>query len=188
MYNCLDLNAYFNNKGITDIYDRDKGNLDPFIGLSLPASYLVNELVIKKDDDKIPLRFCLNNDVDNMELMEQKILIEEKLYSDIYIVGTCNNGNFYNDILLYSTNGITQKKRIYLSDLFEEQPSNDEVCLISFPYTHTKVGIDNHLKPKLWLHHIKLDKPFKINCIKFSDNPFMHIFSITLKEGDIVAG
>jgi hypothetical protein len=187
MYNCLNLNEYFNNKGITSIHDREKGDLDPFVGLSLPSSHLTSEFTFKIGDDNIPLSFDLNSDVDNMELTGQEIFIEEKFYSDIYIVGTCNNGNYYNDILIYCSDGTTLKKRIYLSDIFEENASNDEICLISFPYTHTKTGVEEHLKPKLWLYHIKLENHLYIKGMKFSENPFIHIFSITLKEGDNIA-
>ncbi|MGG3805766.1 hypothetical protein [Metabacillus fastidiosus] len=186
MYSCLDLNNYFNNKGITSDYDREKGNLDPFIGLSLPISYIVNKLILEKDNERIPLKFCLNCSLDNIELTGQEISFKEKIYSDIYIVGACNNGNFYNDIIVSNNNDEFEKKRFYLSDLFEENPFNEEICVRSFPYSHTREGINKYFKPKLWLYNIKLDTPFSINKIKFSENPFIHIFSITLKEGEVI--
>ncbi|MGH0435016.1 hypothetical protein ACQVOM_12240 [Bacillus basilensis] len=181
MYHCLDLSKYVNNKGITSFEDREQGELDSFIKLSIPDSFLQKHMNFSYKDDSVPFIFNIDGIYDNIEINNQSIHIEPKSYSDIFLIGTCNNGNFYHDLLIKNDES-SLIKRAYFSDLFDEEPSNKEICFKHINYMHSPQGINESFSPRLWFFHISLENSMLINQIKFDYNPFIHIFSITLKE------
>ncbi len=49
-------------------------------------------------------------------------------------------------------------------------------------YMHSHLGINKFIKPKIWFYHMSFNSNLKLDHLKFGYNPFIHIFSITMKE------
>ncbi|PFL57223.1 hypothetical protein COJ27_29940 [Bacillus cereus] len=181
MFYCVNLEEHNNNKGITSYEDKSNGELDSLTGLSIPKDFFRENMNFIYESQDIPFVFNINNNFDNFEVENQLIKIRPNLYSDIFFVGTCYGGSYYHNVDLMNDNNIYSKK-LHLSDLNSEISDNGDICFKTFDYMHSHQGINRFIKPKIWFYHMSFNSNLKLNHLKFGYNPFIHIFSITMKE------
>lgn len=182
MFTCINLDFYVNNRGITDKDRNIYGEVDPFLGLSLPIEKFKRTLIHIKDEESIPFNFSLNCQYgDNLILEDTNLAVPKCKYTDIYLIGACNNGSFFHELSVYSQKG-RYIYEFYMADFFdirtEENKKNQFMIL---PYLYHKRERVNY-SATLWFSHVKLKKPLTIEKIMFDYNPFIHIFAITMKK------
>lgn len=182
-YYMLDLKSIFNNKGFTKIGYESEGAF-ALGGSTYPAEKRPPQEFISED---IPFIITENDQgYDNFELERQEIKIKSGNYTKIYFLGASNNGDFYETVNFLSSGKIISSKKIYFTDFINDEPMFDNSLAFEFPYVHTRVGILENFKPKIWSFCLLLNEDKKIDTIKFGDNPSIHIFSITLEEKIII--
>ncbi|MFB7120719.1 hypothetical protein ACWOMK_28970 [Bacillus thuringiensis] len=175
-FHCLDIKNFLNNKGSTQNSDFKKG------ALSMNGSSLPRELLPNNDYfyfNGIPFVFYFENNGDNIEMEGQTLEFADYFVNEAHFIGVSCNGDLMDDIHFLLDDKIVQTSKIYFSDLISEAPAFNDQCALKFPFLNTITGPKKHLKPKLWYCSIKFPKTFKVNGIKFEDNPFMHLFSVT---------
>jgi hypothetical protein len=177
-FEVINLNPYFTNHGFTFENNQEIGNLS-LGGSSLPGTNISFDIPFQVDD--IPFQLGKNCDGDNVEMSGQVIAFKEMKIHRIHVLGVSNNGDFYDWIYLSNNGKQLLKEKLYLSDFVSIKPSFNDKLAISFPYLHSQGGIREQYKPNLWLYSINVSEDFGINQITLEDNPFIHIFAITIE-------
>lgn len=178
-YHCLDIHNYVNNKGITSSRDYSKGSLS-LGGSSLPIEEFPNENCYCFYG--VPFKFCIEDHADNIELEGQTINIPTVVTNEISFLGVSCNSDLMDTVHFLFDETIVQSDKLYFSDLLSEKPAFKDESALKFSYLNTRVGKQNHFKPNIWYSSIKFLDYCKINKIMFEDNPFMHIFAITMHK------
>ncbi|MGY1422612.1 hypothetical protein [Bacillus cereus] len=176
MFYSLNLERYFNSTGMTSFDESSKGNLDEFAKLSFPKKFLKENLYFKD----VPFKLNLDTVSDNISLKNQmKIEMKRREINEIYILGACNNGNFSTKMDFYDKENLVLSKHIYFTDLMEENSFRDNIKFIEVPYVHSPRG-KLSIKSSLWLEKVSLEKEILVDSLAFEENPFVHIFAVTL--------
>lgn len=182
-YLMINLEEYFCNKGFSSENHNNNGNFTG-MGSSFPVEFMPpsKEITI----NNVPFMFPQKNSVvDNMEFNNQVISFEKYKYDYIYFLGAADNGSFEEDVML--SDGVSfETITIGLSDWLATEPLFGEELAIKCDYMHTKSGHKmDELNPKIWFARVNLQSLNNsvFDKIIFSDNPGMHLFSITLKRG-----
>ncbi|MFJ1121942.1 MULTISPECIES: hypothetical protein [Bacillus cereus group] len=174
----LDFRQQFNNQGFTKTGLEAEGALS-FGGSSLPAEYCPKGLF---EMEGVPYELFVDEpNGDNIELEGQTIFFGKNMYKKIHILGASNNGDFYESIQLVNDDQFIASYRVHLTDFVSREPKFGNRLAVEFPYINNKIGELKQFIPKIWCDSITFDQPLEFNCIKFGDNPSMHIFSITLE-------
>lgn len=176
MFYQLDLKQYFNSKGITNLKDATEGSLDEFAQLSLPMHHFQDIMY----HEGIPFNLELNSTYDNLSVeRETRITFQRNYYTDLYVLGACNNGNFFNEIKFYEGDKLAFSQKIHLSDIMEDIPYKENKKFLDSPYVHSPNGY-MYIKTSLWVEHLKFKEKTVIDSLILEENPFVHIFAITL--------
>jgi hypothetical protein len=176
VYQTINLNKYFNSKGITSINNSSIGNLDEFASFSFP-NHFFDETIYYND---VPFNISLSEGNDNISFENDLIIeIPKNFYTDLYMLGISNNGNFSNKVELLCEEKPIVKLNINMTDLMEDEPFKSNIRFKEIPYIHSPKGkVD--IKTNLWVERIQFEDPVLVDCMEFTSNPFIHIFSITL--------
>lgn len=182
MFTCINLDFHVNNRGITHKDKNIYGEVDPFLGLSLPIEKFNKTLNHIKDKESIPFNFSLNCQYgDNLILEDASLLVPKCKYTDIYLIGACNNGSFFHELSVCNEK-VQDTYEFYMSDFFEiRTEENIKNQFMTLPYLYQKKEKVNY-SATLWFSHIQLKKALTIERIMFDYNPFIHIFAITMKK------
>ncbi|CUB19111.1 hypothetical protein BN2127_JRS3_01775 [Bacillus safensis] len=176
MFYQLNLKEYFNSTGITTLDEASKGSLDIFANLSFPKEYFQENMYF----NNIPFKIELDSILDNISIDDElKVSFERNNFTDVYILGACNNGNFSNNIHFYSEENLIFSKKIHITDLMEEIPYKRNEKFVTSDYVYTPNGkLDTTIS--LWVERIQFSKEFLLDSLTLEENPFIHIFAITL--------
>lgn len=182
----FNLEELFNNDGIVDYANRKSGNFDNFDGV-IGAKYPVEELQKKLDNnvfyfEKEDVYFKFKTEgVDNLICTSQEIYLKnfDVSPSNLYIVGSCDHGNYEGYLTIVYSDETIEENRIAFSDWCQD-PAYGETILMEFDYRYDNLGIKENITTRLYLNKIVLkEKPIK--SIFLPQIPTMHIFAITLK-------
>ncbi|MGE7218491.1 hypothetical protein ACQKJC_18485 [Priestia koreensis] len=183
----VDLTPFLNNSGTCDEH-KDCGESSFSVGKSyFPTEHLpkFGELTQWEDVTFIfPTR--TNEGFDNVILEEQTIPVKQNSYSTVSIFGASNNGNFFDTVRLFLDDKEVHQFKLKLSDFIAEKSWFDDVPVLNCPFVRNPINDLHHLQPKIYCHHEVLPPNITFNKIKFGENPFIHIFSITL--GNVEGG
>lgn len=155
---------------------------DLTIGLS---SYPAEEIPFNKESTFKSVPFQLVKRAtgeDNLQLVGQELNIPPFKVTKIHFIGCSVNGDIYDDLIVKYNQRVIGKERMFLSEVFSEKPAFNDKLFLDFNYSHSRQGINNNLRPKLWYNYIRLNKAEVVNKIEFEDNPFIHIFAITFEH------
>ncbi|MFP3419018.1 hypothetical protein R0K30_03690 [Bacillus sp. SIMBA_154] len=180
-YQTISLDDYVNNRGITHQNEYDKGQLT-IGGASLPAELVMNlqhHLV-----EGIPFQFIYKDQGDNIELEGQSIHLPLLEAEALHVIGCSSNGNLYENISFLREGKVVYESRLSLTDVIEQEPAFNDRAAYAFDYIHTVAGINHHLTSRLWLNSLSLSHKVVFDEIRFQDNPFMHIFAMTIQQSD----
>ncbi len=180
-YYLLDLEEYFNADGIS--YDSN-----PQDGLfSLSACYPAEELPESNsvvDIDNIPIKFPSKEDGDknNIECYNQILPVQPGLYKRLFVLGSCDNGNFEEKIeLIYDRKVEVQK--LYLSDWITEKPFTEKLAF-RCEHAHSRDGDICFYRANMWMQTVEVDCTCQLHKLNLPDNPCFHVFAITLERGE----
>ncbi|MEH6989564.1 hypothetical protein [Cytobacillus firmus] len=176
MYTTLDLTEHFNNIGVTTNENKQNGML------SLAGSSLPFEGPFKENEyysNEIPFKLKKESEFDNISLQSQKIKINSKHLKAIHFVGNSESGSYFDRIFLISNGDVIYKGSISLTDFLSEGPSFNNLLVYRF---HKVNNRPPHYNGSLWLHSIYLPNTMQVDTLEFEDNPFIHIFAITIEE------
>lgn len=180
----VNLYNYFNNIGVTSEENIDEGNLTLF-GSSLPKEGPFNEEVFYFEN--IPFYLKKKLKFDNVAMEGQEIEINSLNVNKVHIVGSSTSGSYFDNIIFKDRNGGIVTHKLKLSDFILEKPLFKENKLF---YRFSKVNNKGPiaLKGSLWKQTLSFEENIDLQNIILLDNPFMHIFAITietsLKGGD----
>lgn len=178
-YQPLTLNDYVNNRGITYQNEYENGQLT-IGGASLPAELIMN--VKNAAVEGIPFQFIYQGQGDNIELEGQSIHLPTLEAEALHVVGCSSNGNLYEEITLLREGNVVCESRLSLTDVIEREPAFNDRVAYAFDYIHTVAGINHHLTSSLWLDSLTFSQKVVFDEIRFQDNPFMHIFAMTIQQ------
>ena len=175
----IDISPAINNKGAT-YSNYEDGFLS--MGLSsLPAAEIPfsSEMVYQS----VPFRFYSNERGDNIELSGQSLLFEELKVKKIHILGGSSHGDYFENIYLLHNEKTVFKGIFNLTNFISEEsaPEFMNSPAIVFSCLHTVSGKKNNYKPIMWYSCIDVNEHVNANKLVFEDNPFMHVFSLTLE-------
>ncbi|MNW36265.1 hypothetical protein D3C74_132740 [compost metagenome] len=180
----VDLTNYYNNKGVSWASLEIWASLE-HSGLSLPGECLPNDEIVKCV--QVPFYFPKTNmvDHDHMICEGQTITLDkvDQEYSYLYFLGFSTWGD-YKEIVTLIYDDFEEKSMIGLS--FMNRLHWDEKLV----FLEEEIGITipncidgNHnplmISTGIWVNKISLSR-HKLRKIKLSDNPYMHIFAMTL--------
>lgn len=177
-YLCLNLEKYLNNKGTTSEDDMKNGNLS--IGnSSLPEkNVLLNTEFSYKN---IPFFISKKDYFDNIELEGQKLTFKPLPITAIHILGVSSNGDYFEPIHFVRNNEVVNSEIFFLTDFLSSEPAFRDEPAIQCKYLHTQSGINNYYKPTIWYDCIRFDQSIEVDGLQLEDNPFIHIFAISLE-------
>lgn len=176
MYKTLDLTVHFNNIGIATNENKQKGML------SLAGSSLPFEGPFKKNEyycNNIPFRLKKETEYDNISLQSHKVEINSKSLKAIHFVGNSESGSYFEPVFLMEKGDIVHKGLISLTDFLSEVSSFSNLLVYRFQSVNNR---PSHYKGSLGLHSLYLPNTMEVDILKFEDNPFIHIFAITIEE------
>jgi len=179
IYTPLNIEKFFNNRGFTSKNDIAKGNLT--LGNSsfpLDKFPLENPIIYKG----IPFCFYHNLYGDNIELSGQKITFPSLNSNKLHIIGNSSNGNLSDYIYILNQNNIMSKVKIKLTCLTETTPFFNNECFWKFDYLHNPLEGSNINSGVLWYVSIDIKDVINFDSFEFPDNPFIHIFAITVES------
>ncbi|MFJ7734147.1 hypothetical protein ACIQXF_20055 [Lysinibacillus sp. NPDC097231] len=182
-YVCLSLNQYFNNIGTTNSSNFLRGEL------SLGESSLPQENIPFGTPfifEGTPFLLSKNTDLsDNIQMENQQIRLKDiPRIKKLHFLGVSNNGDLYEEIHFLKNNKNVYSDFLKLSDFTSSDSFFDDKRALQFEYMYTRKGINTSYKPSMWYNYIKFPHPIPIDEIVFEDNPFIHIFAITLERGE----
>lgn len=174
----MNLTNHYNNTGVTSDQNIDEGNLTLF-GSSLPLEGPFIQDVFYFEN--IPFNMTKKLKFDNLAMEGQEIEIRSLNVSKVHIVGNSTSGSYYDDIVFKDSSKQTITRKIKLSEFTLEAPTFSENKLF---YRFSKVNNNRHidLKGSLWKQTICFDKSIDLEAIILEDNPFIHIFGITIQQ------
>ncbi|PEI85156.1 hypothetical protein CN679_25005 [Bacillus pseudomycoides] len=177
-YKIVNLDNYYNNCGFTKKEEINRGNLT-FNGTSFP---LEDDFENFPNYKEVPLKFSKYNGNDNIELEGQTIHLDgEYTVKKIYIVGLSVYGDYFDELYLHKGEKLVETTKLKLTCTSSNSPCFENKELLKYDsLNNIKKGVLN-IPSKIWLDEIELTQPTVIDSIKFEDNPFMHVFSITLE-------
>ncbi|XLP22060.1 hypothetical protein ACFMB7_26830 [Bacillus toyonensis] len=118
---------------------------------------------------------------DNLTLDYQTIQVPKGKFTDLYILGSSNNGNFYDDVQLLFNNNIVYTFKLALTEFVSETSWFGDPIVLECPFTRNKNLDLFSLQPKIYCHQEQLPSNITFDEIKLGSNPFIHLFSITLR-------
>ncbi|OTQ85763.1 hypothetical protein BG30_09605 [Bacillus subtilis subsp. subtilis] len=181
MYKCLDISKSFNNIGSTTISTYKNGDF------SLGSSSFPREKIKFNEPIyfySIPFKFFLNEMKDNIQMTGQKIPMNPiRNAKAIYFLGAANNGHMSGNVTLSYKEVITKKFTLYFTDFTSNVAVFNDLPALKFDYLHTRSGIYEAIKPTIWFNCVIFNDEINFDEIEFEDNPFIHIFAITIKYG-----
>jgi hypothetical protein len=182
IYQPIELFNYVNNRGITNEENTANGELS--LGKSsLPLNEFPLDFKIKYRG--IPFQFTYTQDGDNVELEGQSIYTYKRIKtSKVHFIGCSINGDLSDSVYFHYKGEMVDEKKLYFSDLMSSTPTFNDKKLLSFNHLHTQDGKREHYNPNLWIYTTELTQSYFVDEIKFNDNPFMHIFAITMERSE----
>lgn len=177
-YRFLDIRDLFNNRGTTYEDGMEQGMLT-LATSSLPAEEIKFGRTIYYN--QVPFIMFKTELYDNMVLESQEIIFNTQNIKRVHFLGCSSDGSFFEWISFLKD---TEKKgtyRLALSEFVSNKPEFNNKRAFSMSCVHTKRGKNFNFQPSMWHETIRFENGREINKIRFADNPFMHIFSITLE-------
>ncbi|CAM4263033.1 hypothetical protein BAMA_04655 [Bacillus manliponensis] len=179
----LNLNKLFNNQGTLSKKEPNHQNTS----FSLVESYFPSEHlpnygeIIDWDNTSFLFPERNNYNFDNLVLDNQIIKIPQGSTKEIYILGASNNGNFYDKIELRLNNETVYSFDLALTDFIEKDTRFNDVTVLECPFVRNINNDLNQYTARIYCHKETLPSNIEFDEIKLGDNPFIHIFSITLR-------
>lgn len=172
----LDLTPMFNNQGISDGIESTKADLTGsgmsyYFDSPIPPSKLFRLETFKKKELK-----------DNISCQEQRIEVEEGFYTKLLMAGVAEWGDFKDKLRLEYEDGSMDELWIGLSDWIL-QPSFQETILFEGKMVENVNGVgvlNQSYRTKLYGVSYPLKGAAKLKRIHLPDQPYIHIFAITL--------
>ncbi|MGM1050633.1 MAG: hypothetical protein ACQEXX_31630 [Bacillota bacterium] len=179
-FNCLDLTKCINNCGSTNLENSSLGQFT-IAGSSFPAEELPFNDIFVFDD--IPFYFVKQEHSDNVVPEGQTIVFPDSMISKIHILGASSEGNMRDNLLIQYNSNELIKSSFHLSEFTGMNPFSQNQLAIQMSRIHTIGKMLDYIHPVLWYDVIDLSsRPILANSFLFSDNPCVHIFSLTIEE------
>ncbi|PZD94479.1 hypothetical protein DNH61_18990 [Paenibacillus sambharensis] len=178
-FKCLDLTGCMNNRGITTIDKRDKGEINAS-GCSFPAEELPLGEVFVVDD--VPFLMGRGGDFDNVVPEGQIIEFPESELAVIHVLGASNDGNMMEPLALLRHREWIHEEPLRLSYFIPQTPFATNRAAITMSCLHSNGGPLPQYKPILWYEAVAVELPCAVDGMKLADNLCMHIFAITIEE------
>jgi hypothetical protein len=178
-YHQIDLKPYMNNVGFTYSDKVDVGALT-MANSSLPKEEMIfNETFEYKG---IPFIFEEIDERDNLELEEQTVHFSPVLSSKLHFIGVSIYGDYYDDISCWGQHKHVYSGKLGFPDFLSEQEDANRQKAFAFSKLHGQLIHNDKLKPSIWYSSIEFNEPLMMDAIKFEDNPFIHLFALTIQE------
>ncbi|WP_139487913.1 hypothetical protein [Brevibacillus dissolubilis] len=177
----FDIQLFLNNKGIVDAAAREEGGFS--LGFtSYPSELLPPEGSIFTWND-VSFRFPVRSadGFDNFVLEEQRMSVVPRNYTSIAILGASTNGNFYEELSLLYQREETYRFKLKLSNFIEQESWFGEAVALECAYGRCRTSDIDYYKPKIYCVTETLPDHLLFDEIVMGDNPFMHIFAITIR-------
>ncbi|XID90686.1 C39 family peptidase [Paenibacillaceae bacterium WGS1546] len=172
----IDLKPYFNNKGFST--EREPGNLTglntSFASKDLPDSawFRLNSIAFAKPDER--------SEADNIACNGEEIELPDRHFAYIAFLGCSEWGSYAETMELTYADGVTSTVVLEISDWKTEPVFDDEIVWQGW-YVNTD-GLVTGQQVSLFARIIRVDRP--VRQIKLPRQPCLHIFAITLIEGE----
>ncbi|EJR73593.1 hypothetical protein ORN01_21960 [Bacillus cereus] len=179
----LNLNTLFNNQGSLAKKEPNHQNTSfSLVESYFPSEYLPNYgEILKWNDTSFLFPERNKNNFDNLVLDNQIIKAPSGNTKEIYILGASNNGSFYDKVELHLNKEIVYSFELALTDFIEKNTRFNDVTVLECPFVRN-INHDLHqYTASLYCHKETLPSNIEFDEIKLGDNPFIHIFSITLR-------
>lgn len=180
---CLDLREFLNNRGATQSCDRVHGNFN-YKGNSYPLEEFGTPNSLKYFFD-IPFVFPQvgKKGFDNLLCLGQNLRVPLFSYKKIYFLGACDMGSHRSEVCVQSTNGESVLKDFGLTIWWGggATPDFGEKMAAACSCLRYRTHDQHNIFPRLWLQTVELDSQVPYSVIFLPDNPFMHIFAVTLE-------
>ncbi|MEC1686930.1 hypothetical protein [Bacillus mojavensis] len=181
--NLLDIKPYFNNRGIAEKHVSYEE------GFSLGKGVYPEEYLPKVGGlfsvDQIDFKFPARNEkkFDNLAMDNQSIPFTSSSIHSIYLLGASANGSFSEPVTVKRKGQEICVFKLKFSDFITKQMkfSGERLILECPVLRYANIDVD-YYRPKIFLHTEKFQVPIQADEIVLGDNPFIHIFSITLGE------
>ncbi|SDZ37968.1 hypothetical protein [Bacillus sp. 166amftsu] len=178
MFIPIHLDSYCNNIGVTSNDTIYEGNLT-LNGSSLPLEGPFCKQVFYFEH--IPFYMKKLSKFDNIAMEGQEIKVNAYNAKNIHIIGNSVSGSYFDDISFKSEGEIIERKRLSLTDFISEEPVFNNQLFYRFTKINSRQPL--HLKGSLWKQSINFEPSINVESIILEDNPFIHIFAITIEEG-----
>ncbi|MDR0267469.1 hypothetical protein [Paenibacillus sp.] len=172
---------FLNNIGLTDENSRGQGAFT--LGkASYPMEHApVDGSILTCKDTSFLFPIKTAEGCDNMTMENQLIPFKLGNYVAIDFLGASNNGSFYEQVtLLYKGKNVYQFF-VKLSDVIKSPEFGEQIAL-TFPFLRYGELDATQYQPNLYHYHQAIPSGLLFDEIKMGDNPFIHIFAISLRE------
>ncbi|MCX7570243.1 hypothetical protein OS242_09740 [Tumebacillus sp. DT12] len=176
----VDLTPFLNNAGTCTAADRT-GGFTP-VGSCYPAEHLpaYGSAVVFEDKSFVfPVKTA--EGYDNMELEAQEIGVPRAAYHQIDLLGACFNGSYFETFELLLDGQVVHRFQVKLSNFGNNEGWFGEPTVIRCPLIRAKNMDLTNVTASIYGHFETLAEPILFDTIRAGDNPFMHIFAITLR-------
>lgn len=178
MFLPLSIESQMNNKGI-----HNSQNIQAAFsagGASYPGGQLPSDEIIKVK--AIPFLFynVHHHRYDNLELNGQACSFAAVFARSLLVLGASDNGDFFESLCLQYEDGKAQRVRLGLTNWTSTQAAFGETAA----FTCSSICVSDRqvdIPSTIWLQKIACNNKWRLKAFQFDDNPFMHIFSVTLE-------
>lgn len=175
------LGALFNNKAVSsNALSTDAEMWVP--GTGYPAQELPhsNEIVWLQDT---PILFPAKTRTKDNWVLERRLLtFTPERIDEIHLLCAGSGGSYFEEVAIQFEDGQLETFDVYFCDWRDQEPMEGYKARIQCSYHHYS-GQDDPRPTNMWLQTVSLRAKGKISGLQFNDNPFAHVFAMTLHLG-----
>ena len=186
-YSLLHLEGLFNNDAIS--YDSNRGDADPWLyGVAYPAEELPRSRA-ETQINQIPFFFPAKEDghLNNFTFAQQTIDFDALHVKRIYFLCSGDYGNYIDDIGVQDETNCLQYMKLGISSWLVNEGVLGAQVGIRTTHVHDFIHgqyIDFWYPRTMWVQSISPNPQKRVTGLSFPDNPFAHIFAITIQTID----
>lgn len=180
-FRLLVLDQLFDNDAIS--YDGNRGDGDEWIkvGVPYPAEELPESNSVTWVSGR-PFLFPQKEDgaFNNLVLSGQSVALDPVECTTLSLLCAGEGEDYVEDVQVLFTSGQELTVQVGFSD--SENRYTNLGSLVAFQCSHSHISRADVWRPRtMWLQNVTIDEPSSLQLLKFSVNPFAHIFAVTLQ-------
>ncbi len=182
-FGIMHLNEVFNNDAIS--YDSNRADVNEWFLGAYPAEELPeSEQTICMAD--VPFVFPRKDDgaSNNFYLANQVVSFPPMKLVKLFFLCAGDFGDYSEEIEIHFLNGSKQIRILGFPDGFNSSPTLGASYGLRCSHSHHK-GSDLNFPRSIWLQEVQVNSNIAVCGLAFGDNPFAHIFSITIQDQDL---